>query len=254
MDPDLLIREYEDHLRAVERVAELTRRTYLLEIDALKKWCETAECVLPDLRPVDLVAYLSYRQINGADARTVAKAVSALRSFYGFLVVDEYRRDNPALMIDVPKKSLPLPEVLDRSEVERFFEYIGSDSHYDIRDRTLFEVIYSCGLRISEVADLRLSNLHLEERLIRVHGKGGRERVVPIGEHATERLQHYLKEVRPRLTKPGKRSDSSGCRRYLIWQIFILFVRRSVTASGTRFSMQRSTSGETRSHYSSVIL
>jgi integrase/recombinase XerD len=227
MKPDLLLREYEDHLRATERVAELTRETYLLEIHALARWCESAECSLPQLRPVDLVAYLSYRQINGADGRTIAKTVSALRSFYAFLVRDEYREDNPAEMIDLPKRPVTLPEVLSRDEVEKFFEHIASNSLYDMRDRTLFEVVYSCGLRVSEVAELKLSNLHLDEGLIRVSGKGGRERLVPIGEVAQRRLRSYLHDVRPYLLKPGKRTAhlfismrGTGLSRKGIWKRF----------------------------------
>ncbi len=227
MKPEFLLREYEDHLRATERVAELTRETYSLEIQALSRWCRSAECSLPQLRPVDLVAYLSYRQINGADARTIAKTVSALRSFYAFLVRDEYREDNPAEMLDLPKRSATLPEVLSRDEVERFFAHIDSDSLYDRRDRTLFEVVYSCGLRVSEVVELQLSNLHLEERLIRVRGKGGRERLVPIGEDAYHRLSSYLTDVRPYLLKPGRQTNhiflsmrGTGLSRKGIWKRF----------------------------------
>jgi integrase/recombinase XerD len=117
--------------------------------------------------------------------------------------------------------------VLSRDEVERFFEYIGSDSLYDERDRTLFEVVYSCGLRVSEVAELQLSNLHLEEGLIRVRGKGGRERLVPVGEQALDSLRRYISEVRPRLLKPGRKTGylfvsmrGTGLSRKGIWKRF----------------------------------
>ncbi|MFO7849579.1 MAG: tyrosine recombinase [Spirochaetia bacterium] len=227
MKTDILLREYEDHLRATERVADLTLETYIIEIRALKKWCDSAECSLLHLRPVDIVAYLSYRQINGTEGRTLSKTISALRSFYSFLVRDEYRRDNPAQMIDLPKRSIPLPEVLSRNDVEKFFRYIGSDSLYDLRDRTLFEVIYSCGLRVSEVAELKVSNIFLEEGLLRVYGKGGRERIVPVGEQALSRLKTYLTEVRPKLLKPGKKTGhlflsmrGTGLSRKGIWKRF----------------------------------
>ncbi|MFP4267116.1 MAG: tyrosine recombinase [Spirochaetaceae bacterium] len=227
MKTEIILREYEDHLRATERVATLTLETYLIEIRALKNWCDAAECSLMHMRPVDIVAYLSYRQINGIEGRTLSKSISALRSFYSFLVRDEYRQDNPAQLIDLPRRAIPLPEVLSREEVERFFYYIGSDSLYDLRDRTLFEVIYSCGLRISEVAELKLSNIFPEEGLLRVYGKGGRERIIPIGEEALERIETYISEVRPRLLKPGKKTGhlflsmrGTGLSRKGIWKRF----------------------------------
>ncbi len=227
MKSDLLLQEYDDHLRATERLAELTRQTYIAEIQGLRRWCEDAECSLPRLRPVDLVAYLSYRQINGVDARTIAKVISALRSFFGFLVRDEYREDNPAEMIDAPKRGRSLPEVLGRAEVERFFESIGGETVYDERDRTLFELIYSCGLRISEVSELKVSSLYLDEGLLRVLGKGNRERLVPIGGEALQSIRRYLAEIRPKLLKAGRRTDrlflsmrGTGISRKGIWKRF----------------------------------
>jgi integrase/recombinase XerD len=227
MQTRLLLREFEDHLRANLRVAALTRETYMREIRRLAEWCESAECSLPALRPVDIVAYLSYRQVNRADGRTVAKALSALRSFYAFLMHDGLRADNPAELIQPPKQPATLPLVLSTEEVERFFASINLETIYGMRDRCLFELVYSCGLRISEAADLQVTNLFIDEGVVRVRGKGGRERLVPIGEHAHRWLQEYLRNVRPRLLKPGRHTDhlflsmrGTGISRKGIWKRF----------------------------------
>jgi integrase/recombinase XerD len=227
MQTKTLLREYEDHLRAYLRVAALTRETYVQEVHRLSEWCASAECPLPDLRPVDVVAYLSYRQINEADGRTVAKALSALRSFFAFLMHEGLREDNPAELVQPPKQPARLPQVLSTEEVESFFAAIDLDSLYGMRDRTLFETVYSCGLRISEAAELRMGSLFLDEGILRVRGKGGRERLVPVGEQAEGWLREYLHSVRPRLLKAGPPVDhlflsmrGTGISRKGIWKRF----------------------------------
>jgi integrase/recombinase XerD len=227
METRRLLREYEDHLGAYMRVAPQTRETYMHELRLLCTWCESTESSLPAMRPVDIVAFLAYRQRNGAESRTVAKTLSALRSFFAFLMYDGVRNDNPAELIQPPKQPQTLPRVLSTAEVERFFAAIELDSLYGMRDRTLFEMVYSGGLRISEAAELRLSNLFLDEGVLRVRGKGDRERLVPIGEQAERWLREYLLSVRPHLQKPGRRSDhlflsmrGTGISRKGIWKRF----------------------------------
>lgn len=222
-----IVREYEDYLVSVARMAANSRDTYIREIRFLEQWCSQANIHIEEARTVDLIAYIAHRQVNKVDHRTLAKGISALRSLYTFLVDEGVREDNPAVLLEIPKHSVPLPEVLSLEEVEAFFDAIPLDTSYGIRDRTLFELIYSCGLRISEAAELKTANVYLSEGLLRVHGKGDRQRLVPIGEQAEYWLQYYLHEIRPLLMKSGTIADrvflsmrGSGLSRKSIWKRF----------------------------------
>lgn len=198
-----IVREYDDYLLSSARISRNSRETYLREVRFLEAWCREAELELTSLRSVDLIAYVAYRQVNGVDHRTLAKGISVLRSLYAFLYEEAYRSDNPAAQLELPRHTVPLPEVMSVDEVESFFQAIRLDNIYGIRDRTLFELIYSCGLRVSEAAAVKISALHWEEKLIRIQGKGGRQRIVPLGDQALHWLKVYLHQIRPHLSRPG---------------------------------------------------
>lgn len=207
-----LLREYEDYLSSSAQIAPLSRETYMREIRFLSEWCARTGTELDSLTTLELLEYINYRrQGNGhgpVDHRTLAKAISALRSFFKFLMQEEYRSDNPAGRLDSPRRSASLPDVMTREEVEAFFEAIPLDTNYGLRDRALFEMIYSCGLRISEAAGLRVGNIYLSEKVARIHGKGNRERIVPIGEHGIYWLREYLRLARPHMLKSERIEDS----------------------------------------------
>lgn len=208
MDAQVLLRDYEDFLNSSAQIAPLSRDTYMREIRFLSKWCTENKYELQSLKTLELLEYISFRQKGGADHRTLAKGISSLRSFFRFLIQEEYRSDNPAGRIDSPRASAPLPDVMTREEIEAFFNAIPLDTHYGLRDRALFELIYSCGLRISEAAGLKVGNIFLSERVARIHGKGNRERIVPIGDHGIYWLRQYVQLARPHLLKSGKIEES----------------------------------------------
>ncbi len=222
-----ILREYEDYLVSVARIAESSRDTYMREIHFLEQWCGQAGIDLEKASAVDLIAYVAHRQVNKVDHRTLAKGISALRSLYTFLMEEGRREDNPAALLEIPKHTVPLPEVMSVEEIEAFFAAIPLDTLYGIRDRTMFELIYSCGLRISEAAELRMANLYLKEKLLRVQGKGGRQRLVPVGDEAECWLRSYLNTVRPHLLKSKRKENrvfismrGAGLSRKSIWKRF----------------------------------
>jgi len=222
-----ILREYEDYLVSVARIAESSRDTYMREIHFLEQWCSQAGIDLEKASAVDLIAYVAHRQVNKVDHRTLAKGISALRSLYTFLMEEGRREDNPAALLEIPKHTVPLPEVMSVEEIEAFFAAIPLDTLYGIRDRTMFELIYSCGLRISEAAELRTGNLYLNEKLLRIQGKGGRERLVPLGDEAEYWMRSYLEEVRPFLLKSRRIEErifismrGAGLSRKSIWKRF----------------------------------
>ena len=133
------------------------------------------------------------------DPRTAARGISALRSFFRFLVLEDLRKDNPALLLERPRPGRRLPDTMSLEEVERFLEQIDIASPLGLRDRALFELIYSCGLRVSEACGLSLDRYYPQDLVVRIVGKGDAERFVPMGEAAKEQMDSYLSLGRPRL-------------------------------------------------------
>lgn len=156
----------------------------------------------------------------------MARVVSSVHAFFKFLRLEGLREDDPSELIETPKQERSLPSVLPPGEVDRFLSSLDGEDPRSLRDRALFELIYSCGLRISEAASLSFDQLYLEERVIRVVGKRKKERIVPFGAEAASRLALYLEKGRPALVK-GLRSDKvflsqggKGISRKGIWKRF----------------------------------
>ncbi len=198
-----LIERYRDYLSVELRLSRQTVATYSHACESADSFAESLGVGIQEMSTHDLIEYLIDRQTteNGIDQRTIAKILSALRSFYQFLVLEGVREDNPAVTIESPRPQVRLPGVLSIESVERLLEGVDTDSPGGIRDRALFELIYSCGLRISEAVELNLQSLFLPERLLLVRGKGDKERLIPVGAQAVERIERYLEDGRPHLTR-----------------------------------------------------
>jgi integrase/recombinase XerD len=201
MTDDVLIERFQDYLLLELRLSGRTVETYLREVRTFSAFLSDSGLSLLDASAAVIIEYLVQRQTaeNSVDQRTVAKIVSSLRSVYTFCVREEIRPDNPAMQVEMPKATQRVPGVLSIEEIESILHSIDISTPYGLRDRALFELIYSCGLRISEAADLDLDTVFLNEALIRVRGKGGKERIVPVGGEAVHWLGRYLDEGRPHL-------------------------------------------------------
>ena len=147
----------------------------------------------------DILGYLSSRDV--LSKRSQARQLSALRSFFDWLVMEGDRKDNPCDAVDYPKLGRYLPEVLSLEEVEAIMDSVDLSSWMGKRDRAILEVLYGCGLRVSEAVGLRISHVYLDEGFVRVVGKGNKERIVPMGEMAVGAVREYL-EVRPQPDAP----------------------------------------------------
>lgn len=195
----MLVQQFYTDVRTVERLSENTAKTYSESVVLFLRWLSEEKIKLSSVTVKNLVYYLAWRKTNGCDEHTVAKDISALRIFGSFLKRKNYWQENFALPLDRPKANRSLPRVLSVEQVDAFLNVIDLSKPLGVRDRALFELIYSCGLRISEAVGLKIQNLHLKERVLVVSGKGDKERMVPFGEAAKDRLEAYLTEVRPAL-------------------------------------------------------
>ena len=194
---DLLLRFHSDMV-SVERLSENSASTYEECAKIFLNWLQKEQVKLASVNPQLLISYLVWRRTEQkCDELTIAKDISGLRALGFYLVRQKMWQENHAMLLDRPKASRALPKVLTVEQVDSLLDSIDTTNPLGIRDRALFELIYSCGLRISEAAGLQVSNLHLKERLLIVHGKGDKERMVPFGESAKIRLAEYLEKVRP---------------------------------------------------------
>jgi len=185
----------------VNRMSQKTAETYRISAGEFLQWLVDEKIKLRDVTTQNLVFFLMNRKTAGNTELTIAKDISALRAFGDYLVRKNYWHENAALLLDRPKAGRHLPKVLSVEQTDKLLASIDTSDPLGVRDDALFELIYSCGLRISEACGLLVTNVHFEEHLILVHGKGDKERIVPFGEIAAQKLKKYMEEVRPELVK-----------------------------------------------------
>ncbi len=201
MTVEMLLEQFYADLILVKRAAQKTAMTYKISAEEFLHWLVAQQIKLRDVTAINIIYFLTERKTQGCSELTIAKDISALRALGDYLVRKNYWSENHSLMLDRPKASRHLPSVLSLEQIEQLLSSIDDSTPLGIRDKALFELIYSCGLRISEACSLQVANVHLEEHLILVTGKGDKERIVPFGEIAAQKLQKYLDEVRPGLVK-----------------------------------------------------
>ena len=201
MTVEMLLEQFYADLILVERDSEQTAQTYKISAQEFLEWLAGEHIKLRDVTAQNLVYFLMKRKTDGNAELTLAKDISALRALGSYLVRKNYWAENYALMLDRPKAGRHLPKVLSVEQTDKLLSSIDVSTPLGVRDDALFELIYSCGLRISEACGLKVANVHFDERLILVHGKGDKERLVPFGEIAAKKLTKYMNEVRPGLVK-----------------------------------------------------
>ena len=193
----------------VERgLSENTMSAYRTDLTGLAKWLYNEKSISLILaKREDIMAYLASRVKAGAQPRSTARLLSSVRRFYQYLIRESKIEDDPSSRIDAPKLGRSLPKSLSEVEVEALLESPDTSEVLGLRDRTMLEMLYASGLRVSELIALELAQLNLRQGVVRVVGKGDKERLVPLGEEAIAWLERYLDESRPQLVK-NKPSDA----------------------------------------------
>ena len=220
--------DYDRDLRA-RGAAERTRRAYGVDLGGFVEWASPQGLGPGEVRHRDVRRYAAALSGAGAAPATVARKLAAIRGLYDFLVRGEQVGQNPADLVSSPKREQKLPRVLSAEQVRALLERIPARTPLELRDRAMLELAYSCGLRCEEIVNLDLGALDYESEQVRVLGKGGRERLLPVGEPARRALERY--EARGRhvlatdpaeralfLSKNGRRlSNSDVTRRLGLW-------------------------------------
>lgn len=194
-----ILADFLDYLRVERGLAANTIASYRRDLEQLAAYLRAQGQELETATSASLVGYVHFLARKGLLPSSIARAEAALRTFYRFLQEEEVRSDNPARDLLRPRRPVRLPRVLSQQEVEQLLNRVPATGPAQIRDRAMLELMYACGLRVSELIGLNLGDLHLPERYVRCRGKGNRERIIPVGEKAVQALVLYLKEGRPHL-------------------------------------------------------
>ena len=182
-----LLSDYEYYLKIERAMSPNTVASYCSDV---KKFAEFHNDALEKADPDAVISYLSSRK--KLSERSQARLLSSLRSFYDWLVLEKVIEENPCDKVDMPKLGVYLPKVLSVEEVEAIIDSVQREDWFGLRDKAILEVLYGCGLRVSEAVELKISGVYLDEGFLRVIGKGNKERLVPLGEMAGDALRNYL--------------------------------------------------------------
>lgn len=193
---------YLDHLRVERGLSSATLEGYAKDLAQFHTFLGPRARAWQTITTADVAGYLLQVSQRGLSARSQARALSALRGFFKFLVVERVLKEDPAALIEPPRLGRKLPVVLDVSEITRLLAAPDLSTHIGLRDAAMLHTMYAAGLRVSELVNLNLGALQLENGYLRADGKGGKQRLVPLGVPARAMLERYLKGVRQRWAKP----------------------------------------------------
>jgi len=186
-------RNFETYLRLEKSLSGNSIEAYLNDVMKLQKYfTETGSITTPAMVTYpDLKEFLAWYSIDNKNTRTQSRVLSGIRAFYKFLLIEGEVDENPASLIESPKIGLKLPEVLSISEIDRIIEEIDLSKPEGHRNKAIIETLYGCGLRVSELVNLRLTDIHYEEGYVVVTGKGNKQRLVPVGGKALKEIDYY---------------------------------------------------------------
>lgn len=200
---DTAIQEFETYLKLECNLAENTILAYRRDIHKLSQFLTLTNPTSPtpptQLQATDIRQFLTYLHQLGLCTTSQARILSSLKQFYKFLTLEETIQNDPTALIDRPITGKKLPTVLTIPEVEAILNAIDLSTPLGMRNRAMIETLYSCGLRVSELINIQLSDIYFEEKMIQVLGKGNKKRWIPIGSMALHHLQHYIDHVRTSL-------------------------------------------------------
>ena len=192
---------YETFLRLEKSLSQNSVSAYVNDINKLISFIEEH---FPNLTPetiklAQLRKFVEWMNQKGISPRTQARTISGIKSFYKFLLIEEAVENDPTTLLESPRIGRKLPEILTDEEINKLIDAIDDSKPEGLRNKAILETLYSCGLRVSELVDLRLSNLHFEQEFLKIGGKGEKERLVPISKRAIEDIKKYLINSRKKL-------------------------------------------------------
>lgn len=199
MNWENILKDFKRFLSFERNLSNNSIVAYLNDVEKLKVYCEEKDISLDKFSTKDFQAFLAWINDFSISPYSQARIISGLKSFFNFLQLEYSFENNPATLIEAPRLNRKIPDVLDITEIDALIGAIELSQPEGMRNKAMLEVLYGCGLRVSELVDLKISNLHLEVEFIKVEGKGNKERLIPIGQQAIKYLKIYLEQSRPHI-------------------------------------------------------
>ena len=199
----LLIRKYKQYLLLEKSLSPNTLEAYMQDLDKLLSFLLLENTEVQDVTLDHLHSFVAGLHDIGIHARSQARIISGIKSFFHFLIMDDYIQADPTELLDSPKIGFKLPEVLTIEEIDSIISTIDLSKKEGQRNRAILETLYSCGLRVSELINLKLSELYFDEGFIKVEGKGSKQRLVPVSPKAIKEINYYFEDRNQIDTKPG---------------------------------------------------
>ncbi len=199
MDNDTLLDRYLNAAWLEKGLSKNSLEAYRRDLRQFMLWLEDGGKALVTADKADLLEYMASRGASGYSARSSARQASSLRGFYQFLAREGIRANDPSAQLEGPKLGRALPKTLTEEDVEALLDAPDIGEPLGLRDKTMLELLYACGLRVTELVSLQISQINLQQGVLRVSGKGSKERLVPMGEEAISWLQRYLSQGREAL-------------------------------------------------------
>jgi integrase/recombinase XerD len=201
VNDEQIINQYLDHLWLEKGLSDNTLAAYRTDLRSFSLFLNKQSASLTSCNELDIEAYLAHRIDNGYKHRSNARSLSAIKRLFKYLIASKVVTASPAALTQAPKLPVSIPKTLSEQDVDRLLNCQNTDDPIEARDQVMLELLYATGLRVTELVSLRLSNISLQQNLVRVTGKGNKERLVPMGEVAADLLATYLKRHRPELLK-----------------------------------------------------
>lgn len=198
---DTAVNQFIDHLWLDKGLSDNTLSAYRTDLKHLQTFLKSIDSNVIDCDELDIERYFAHRLDLGLKATSNARSLSAIKRFFKYLLAQKLRGSNPTALTQAPKLGQKIPKTLSEQEVEALISAQNLDDPIEYRDKAMLELLYATGLRVTELVTLTLNNISLQQNLVRVVGKGNKERIVPMGEIASEWLASYIKLYRPSLLK-----------------------------------------------------
>ena len=231
-----IVSRYRRYLKLEKGYSANTLDAYMRDVDKLLRYLAVEQVNVLDVKLEDLEHFAAFISDLGIGPRSLARILSGVRQFYRFLVIDGYLEVDPTELLESPKQPDHLPEVLSTAEVDLLEQAIDLSKWEGHRNRAIIEVLFSCGLRVSELTNLKLSNLYIEEQYIRVMGKGSKERLVPISPRALDELNYWFADRNVMKIKPGEEDYVFLNRRghHLTRTMILIMIKRYALEAGIK--------------------
>ena len=209
MEQNKLIIEFSNYLKLEKSLTENSIKAYVSDIDKLQQFCDMQAklLVLQDLTALNITNFIEWLNEIGLCSRSQARIISAIKSFYNYLELEKIIENNPSSLLESPKIGRYLPTVLTIEEIDKLLDAIDLSKPLGHRNKAMIEVLYSCGLRVSELTGILISNIYFKEDFIKIRGKGNKERLVPMSPKAKKEIKHYFDSFRKHIKPASGHSD-----------------------------------------------